>query len=73
MESTINESKTEFSSTNQLSKIELEEFELEASDNFKYLGSIAYKQMDPRIENLIKKIVEGKKGYRYAELSSLEY
>ena len=37
---TINESKPEFLSTNSLCKIELKEFEFEAIDNFKYLGSI---------------------------------
>ena len=37
---TINESKTEFLSTNSLSKTQFEESEFDAIDNFKYLGSI---------------------------------
>ena len=70
---TTNESKTVFSSTNSLSKIELEEFEFEVIDNFKYLGSIVQangfsdRQLDKRI------VEEKKGGYWYAELNSLEH
>ena len=55
---TINESKTEFLSTSSLSKIELEGFEFEATDNFKYLGSMANGSLDRKWD---KRIVEEKK------------
>ena len=57
---TTRESATEFLSTHSLSKIELEELEFGAIDNFKYLGSIV-QQMDPQIENLTKELSREKR------------